>query len=302
MLDHVSSLPVPSILHRLLRTSISFLGSWPTLPLNCATFSNLGSTQSFIHGGSWRDPRNTYEDFAPSIKAVLDSSDIPQSTIRGFASLDYRLSAHPSFPQDLEDTPATDLRNAQHPDHILDIRAAIAYLDKEHGMGQDYILIGHSAGATLTYQLLMGDTALAGQASQPVPLPRVTIGISGIYDLQGLVTRFEGVHGGIYRSFVTGAFGSDEELWKKASPAHYHDKYAWPGGTIAMLAWSPEDTLIDEPEIDSMVRKMEGDGTPMAVVKDLTGDHEVVWEQGHQVARLVAEALKHMAGNTRQNI
>lgn len=231
----------------------------------------------------------------PSIKAVLASPDIAPSSIRGFASIDYRLSPHPNFPQDPGETPATNLRVAKHPDHVSDVRSALAYLDKEYGMGQDYILMGHSAGGTLTYQVLMGEAALEGSSLVSVPLPRVAIGISGIYDLPGLVTRFEGVHGGIYRHFVTGAFGSDEELWKKASPAYYPGKYSWPGGKVSMLAWSPEDTLIDEPEIECMVRKMTSDGTPMAIVKDLTGDHEVVWEQGDQIARLVKEALSHLA-------
>ncbi|KAL2212214.1 alpha/beta-hydrolase [Sarocladium strictum] len=248
----------------------------------------------FIHGGGWRDPRNTYEDFKPSIEAVLASKDISASSIRGFASLDYRLSPHPEFPQDPVDTPAVNLRAAKHPDHILDVRAALAYLDKHYGMGQDYILLGHSAGATLTYQLLMGEEALAGHPIVPAPLPRVTVGISGVYDLPGLVARGEGLYDGIYRKFVTGAFGSDEEAWKKPSPVNFSGKYTWPGGKVAILAWSPEDTLIDEPEIDCLIRKMKSDGNPMAVFKDLSGDHEVVWEQGDQVARLVAEALSHL--------
>lgn len=154
--------------------------------------------------------------------------------------------------------------------------------------------MGHSAGATLTYQLLMGDAALAGQVAMPVSLPRAAIGISGIYDLNGLVRRFEGVHGGIYRNFVTGAFGSDEELWKTVSPVNNPSKYIWPGVALAMLAWSPDDTMIDEPEIDCMMRKLEADGAHLTVVKDLNGDHEVVWEQGQQIVRLVAEAIEHI--------
>jgi acetyl esterase/lipase len=225
---------------------------------------------------------------------VLKSSNIAASSIRGFASIDYRLSPHPNFPQDPAKTPNIDLRIASHPDHILDVRAALAYLDKHYGMGQDYILLGHSAGGTLTYQLLMGEVALAGQPTVPAPLPRVAIGISGIYNLPGLVARMEGVHGGIYRHFITGAFSSDEQLWKEASPVNYPEKFSWPGGKGAMLAWSPEDTLIDEPEIDCMASKMKSDGTPVTIIKDLTGDHEVVWEQGDQVARLVAEALAHL--------
>ncbi|KAK0392413.1 hypothetical protein NLU13_1908 [Sarocladium strictum] len=248
----------------------------------------------FIHGGSWRDPRNTYNDFKPSIEAVLKSDRIPKSSIRGFASIDYRLSPHPSFPQDPAQTPVTDLRVARHPTHILDVRAALAYLDENYGLGQDYILLGHSAGATLTYQLLMGEAVLGGHPTASAPLPRVAVGISGIYDLPGLVTRFGDVYDGIYRKFVTGAFGEDEQLWRTASPVNYPGKFSWPGGKVAMVAWSPEDSLIDEPEIDCIADKMRTDATPMAVIKDLTGDHEVVWEQGDQVARLVAEALAHM--------
>lgn len=225
---------------------------------------------------------------------MLESKDISDSSIRGFASIDYRLSPHPKFPQDPADTPAVDLRAARHPDHILDVRAALAYLDEQYGMGQDYILLGHSAGATLTYQLLMGEDALAGHDMVPAPLPRVTVGIAGVYDLPGLVARRGELYDGIYRAFVTGAFGSDEEAWKKPSPVNFPGKYTWPGGKVAMLAWSPEDSLIDEPEIDCLIRKMKSDGNQMAVFKNLSGDHEVVWEKGDQVARLVTEALSHL--------
>ncbi|KAF9766809.1 hypothetical protein IL306_000721, partial [Fusarium sp. DS 682] len=256
--------------------------------------SNSVSHQRFVHGGGFRDPRNSFNDFKPSIEAVLKSDNITASSIRGFASIDYRLSPHPGFPQDRAETPAAQQRVARHPDHIFDVRAALAHLDKQYGLGQDYILLGHSAGATLTYQLLMGEAVLASQPTIPAPLPRVIIGISGVYDFPGLVTRFEGVHDGLYRSFVTGAYGSDVQLWKEVSPVNYHGKFSWPGGMVAMLAWSPEDAVIDEPEIDCMVSKMKRDGTPMAVMKDLIGDHDVVWEQGDQVARLVAEALAYL--------
>jgi|SRR5688572_18254165 pimeloyl-ACP methyl ester carboxylesterase len=282
------------------------------------TVSNSVSHSRFVHGGGFRDPLSSFHDFEPSLEAVLKSDNITASSIRGFASIDYRLSPHPGFPQDYAKTPATQLRVARHPDHIFDIRAALAYLDKQYSLGQDYILLGHSAGATLVYQLLMGEAALASQpncrqssqrTSNPfedcselqdlskeflAPLPRVIIGISGVYDFPGLVTRFEGVRDGLYRSFVTGAYGSDVQLWKEVSPVNYRGKFSWPGGIAAILAWSPEDTVIDELEIDCMVRKMKRDGTPVAVIKDLTGEHDVVWEQGDQVARLIAEALAHI--------
>jgi hypothetical protein len=105
----------------------------------------------YIHGGAWRDPNITYESFIPTIKHLVNrTTPMP---IAGFASIDYRLSAHPDFPQDA-DTPPEARREARHPDHIEDVCSALIYLICNHDIGFDYLLVGHSVGATLAFQVI----------------------------------------------------------------------------------------------------------------------------------------------------
>lgn len=218
-------------------------------------------------------------------------SEISGSSIRGLASIDYRLSPHPDMPQDPAAIPGSELRVAQHPDHIEDVWSALQFLVDHHGLTEDYILIGHSAGATLAFQLLMGKDALPGRAPPPhtVPLPKAVIGVSGIYDLVGIDERNAG-----YTDFITSAFGSEKSCWRRSSPALYMSNFAtnWPSRKLALLAWSEQDSLIDEPEIDSMSAKLIRDGVKPVVLKDLTGDHDDVWKEGAQLRRLIVDALK----------
>lgn len=241
---------------------------------------------SYIHGGAWRDPKITHLTFIPTINHLINSGRISPNSVAGFASIDYRLSAHPDHPQDPANTPAASLRDARHPDHIRDVQSAIGFLKEEYGMGEDYVLIGHSAGATLAFQLFM-DPAL----DPSIPLPSGIIGVSGIYDLVAVDDR----HGGNYAGFITSAFGSDKKTWNAASPVNYSNfKRDWPASRVTLLAWSHQDTLIDEPEIDAMAAKLIKDRISVSVTKELTGEHDQVWEEGHQLARLTLLALRQL--------
>jgi kynurenine formamidase len=248
---------------------------------------------SFIHGGAWRDPRNSLTDFEPAIKKILAAPDVDLgSSIRGFASINYRLSPYSGIPQD-PGTPQNQLRNAHHPDHILDVWAAIAYMERSYHMGQKYILIGHSAGSTLAFQLLMGTSVLSGQdPPAPVPLPSAVIGLAGIYEFYDLNVR----HGGSYAGFLCAAFGSDQSLWNLAAPACFSGsfKQIWTGPKLAVLGWSPEDVLIDEPEIDGMSLKLSKDGLKAHIFKDLSGDHNSTWQDGSDICRLVAFTIRKL--------
>lgn len=140
----------------------------------------------------------------------------------------------------------------------------------------------------------MGRDAVPRCPLPPAPFPRAVIGISGIYHIPGLVTRHEGMYGGIYRTFITDAFGQDESGWVTASPSCFPGKFLWQGGKLAVLAWSPEDTMIDRPELTAMTEKLEHDETPMLVRDALYGDHEVVWETGEQLPPLVKEVIQYL--------
>ncbi|KAK1503958.1 hypothetical protein CTAM01_04188 [Colletotrichum tamarilloi] len=249
----------------------------------------------YVHGGAWRDPRKTLQDFGASIQEILKSRSIPRSEIRGFISIDYRLSPHPLYPQDPDVTSPAELRCAQHPDHLRDTWSALAFLQREYQIGDRYILIGHSAGATLALQLPMGSVALGAAPPPEVEMPTAFIGVSGIYELYNLNARHEQT----YTQFIAGAFGDDQNSWNKVVPATFSGSFkdALPTKPLILLAWSPEDSLVDEPEIDTMAAKLKKDGVECTIVKDLTHDHDFVWEDGKQIARLLSEALTLLRKN-----
>ncbi|KAM0272183.1 hypothetical protein ACHAQH_008833 [Verticillium albo-atrum] len=251
----------------------------------------------FIHGGAWRDPRKLYPGFLPCIRSLLTSTNpsgpgLTSSGIRAFASIDYRLSSHPEFPQDPSAVPPSELREARHPDHLLDVRAALASLQARYAFGDRYVLIGHSAGATMAYQLAMGEAAIGlGAPAAPSPsvtLPVALVGVSGIYELR----KFGERHGPAYVTFIAGAFGDDESTWNNGMPACYGGSFSEQlASTRAYLSWSPEDQLVDEIEIDLMAKRLGQDQVEVKVTKNLTGNHDIVWEEGTQLARLIRSVL-----------
>lgn len=202
--------------------------------------------------------------------------------IAGFISIDYRLSPHPEFPE--------ESATAKHPDHLEDVWSALNYVQDKYELSENYILVGHSAGATLAMQLLMSNDILPSHPKGP--LPSAIIGVSGIYDLVGLNDRYNGGYAG----FIGSAFGDDKAGWDKASPAKFGSGFKdnWPTGKLALLAWSPEDGLIDEPEIDNMATLLMKQGVALEINKDLRGEHDYVWQDGSQIARLVITTLHHL--------
>lgn len=215
-------------------------------------------------------------------------------TVRGFVSIDYRLSAYDAqFPQGGE-TPPAELRNAQHPDHLHDVRSAMEFLSSRLDIGEKYVLIGHSAGAMLAFQLLMSDAPWQPASGVPLPRPAAIVGLSGIYDLVNLNRRY----GGDYAGFISAAFGEDEKVWQDASPAQYSSSFAQqllPRDTPVFLAISPEDGLLDLAETASMADKLRADGFKPTVMNDLHGEHDFVWQDGRQIATLVQRVLRELA-------
>lgn len=258
----------------------------------------------FIHGGAWRDPRATFNEVEPTTAALLDPAHphhLPHaaSRIAGIASLNYRLSPHPQFAQDLDHTPDFATRTARHPDHLVDVLHGLRFLQGKFGFGSDYVFFGHSAGGFLNYQVLLGrscylDVAGDGgrrQASfdDDVALPVAVVGFEGIYDLTGLDARMKGV----YSSFIEGAFGP-RSGWDAASPATAAGTFrTWSEGggvgKLAVLAQSRDDELVDMPECDKMEARLRRDGVANVLVfRDLAGGHFEVLQDG-SFARVLKE-------------
>ncbi|KAI1180778.1 alpha/beta-hydrolase [Nemania sp. FL0916] len=276
----------------------------------------------YIHGGAWRDPRVTHEVFTPSIDRILSSPSTESKASRaiaGFASIDYRLSPHPQFPQDPTTTPVDQFRAARHPDHLNDIRAALVFLQQTYGFGSNYVLIGHSAGGALVFQLpasVSTPASASSEAGKHPDLPAAVVALEGLYDFRGINERYKGA----YTLFFRGAFGDDPESWDAAAPIKFSGNYAdnWPSGKLVLIGWSPDDTLIDGPEADNMARrlldldefveeKLDDEGEEesgnkgkkrLLLLKDLQGEHDEIWRSGEHVARTALIALRKLGAGS----
>ncbi|KAL9620543.1 MAG: hypothetical protein Q9160_004904 [Pyrenula sp. 1 TL-2023] len=245
----------------------------------------------YIHGGAWRDPLITSSSFIPFLKSLYPSqssasSSSPISHIAGIASLSYRLSPHPSHPQDPSQTPDHNLRNAKHPQHIEDVVSAIADLQGRYNFGNQYVIVGHSCGATLAFQVAMyagvpwkssgggvyGDRK-EEEAKMRCQLPVAIVGVEGIYGVDLLLRDYKDVSSA-YREFVEAAFGDSRDAWIAVSPAQRaYERYvcSWAdnidekgegrrkGKVLALLAHSHEDELVNMAQSDEMARVLKGE-------------------------------------------
>ena len=237
----------------------------------------------------------TDKSLLPAIQTLLSQPEqrgLLKENVTAFASVSYRLSAHPSFPQDPETTLASQLRNASHPDHLIDVLSSIDFLQARFGFGNRYILVGHSCGATLALQTLMRKHVLGEERSSEFKNPEVVVGVAGIYDIRLLRDCHENP---AYNTFTVGAFGSDEEVWDSVSPANFQGlKDAWPEGKVLALVSSEGDELVDEKQIEVMVdRSRDLDGaTKVEVIKDLKEGHNDIWGKGAEMAQVIGTVLK----------
>ncbi|KAJ5794208.1 hypothetical protein N7457_000807 [Penicillium paradoxum] len=284
----------------------------------------------YIHGGAWRDPTVTLDSFKPT-ESILRDADLP---IAGFASISYRLSPHPNHPQDSRSTAPNDFQNARHPDHIRDVKAALAFLQNTYGFGARYILIGHSCGATLAFQAVMGaisdhreqpfiggkenqDISVGVVSASPGPLPpplaaqpTAIVGVAGIYDLRRLRDSHRDIPA--YQEFIEGAFGPNELLWDGVSPAQMAGSRGveggWKSGRLAVLAHSKDDGLVDHSQMEAMeeaLRYWEKTEAQIPAhefphrdrrlcVLSISGTHDEAWEKGDQLARAVKFAFEQL--------
>ncbi|KAI0396140.1 alpha/beta-hydrolase [Xylariaceae sp. FL0594] len=317
---------------------------------------------------SLKPPKQEAEEEVPENEIAEKNMKEKKIKIAGFASLDYRLSPHPLFPQDPATTPVNAYRGAMHPDHVDDVRAALGYLHSREGKkgGLGYILVGHSAGGALAFQVLgrvgasddenKSETEKEDEKENKkekekeedrgkLPPPKAIISISGLHDFRAINARRGN---DAYAPFFRAAFGRDETDWDAAAPVKYAGNFDFisssesgsgsgsgGGGGLVILASSPDDTLVDVPEVEGMAERLmdvdgfvleeeeradaeteegdkeeeeeeekgpaeEGKRNRLVVVKDLQGDHDDIWRDGEGVARLVRIALRKLGGASGQ--
>lgn len=263
-------------------------------------------------------------------ESILRDTGLP---ISGFASISYRLSPHPNHPQDPQTAP-NDRQEAKHPDHIRDVEAALAFLQNTYGFGARYILVGHSCGATLAFQAVMGAVSdhreqafTGGQknlninvgvvSASPGPLPppltahpTAIVGVAGIYDLRRLRDSHRDISA--YLEFIEGAFGSNELLWDGVSPAQMVGSRGveggWKTGRLAVLAHSKDDELVDDSQMEAMKEALSHWGKTEAQIPvqelshrdrrlrvlSISGAHDEAWEKGDQLAHAVKFAFEQL--------
>ncbi|KAH0542741.1 hypothetical protein FGG08_002880 [Glutinoglossum americanum] len=245
----------------------------------------------YIHGGAWRDPDVSMESFDPALNLLLEWQQ--KDDIVGFASINYRLSPyhrHSTNPSSSSD-PA---RNAEHPDHIHDTLAAIYFLQQKYGFKERYLLVGHSCGATLAFQTVMGRWSQTS-GNVGIALPFGILGVAGIYDL--IRIRDNHCNASVYQTFLEDAFGKSEGIWTEASPTSGDYDKSWPNGKLALVVHSLEDELVEEEQATLMVQTLRrgGSGEESKRLNILhileTGKHDEIWDRGILLATVIAKAV-----------
>jgi kynurenine formamidase len=261
----------------------------------------------YIHGGAWRDPEIAASSFLASEKKLLDiATPLGKDRISGIASINYRLSPYPSHATS-PSSPHDPARNASHPDHINDVLVAILYLQEEYAFGNRYILIGHSCGATLAFQVAM--KRFWGSQYDPtsalelnVEPPMAVIGVSGIYDIPGLVDSNAEISA--YRDLVVNAMGSDRKVWEDASPTNGDYENGWEEAKLAVLLHSEADELVAMDQPNAMFEALgkqgfsetAGDEKVRKFVKVKGWEHDAIWKDGKALADVILDTIADLTG------
>lgn len=263
-----------------------------------------GTWVIYIHGGAWRDPAVTSSSFEPTLEKLFKSHDSILSKVAGFASISYTLSPYPNHPSDPSPpkdpkVPVDNSRMGRHPDHILDVLRALSFLQAKGGFGDNYVLLGHSCGATLAFQVLE-DLARWGAEAQRLELvkPKTVIGLNGLYDLPTLIRDPGEKHAAwkwIYEELTRGAFGDDEKTWYEASPVSVKDRvreWGQKDGRV-FLVQSKEDSLVPYRQLEDFLSSWQSSRASGVEVTELpaSGDHDEMWEKADRMAEIVAEVL-----------
>jgi acetyl esterase/lipase len=254
----------------------------------------------YIHGGAWRDPLVLSDSFAATVSHLEPTA----SKIAGIASINYSLSPHPhhptqpSPPKDLEQETVDKSRVATHPDHIFDVLTALGFLQMKYGFGNNYVLIGHSCGATLALQVAMDHKRWVDECwGLEVAKPKVVIGLNGLYDMPKLIHKPGEKHqklAPVYTAFTKLAFGLDEKVWHDISPSSVDDwAKEWKEGKKIILAQSSEDSLVPYCQTEDMLKQLNASKSGKLQVQEVpaTGDHNFIWEEGQRLADIIIEAI-----------
>jgi kynurenine formamidase len=215
---------------------------------------------------------------------VLSKSSLEVS-IAGFASINYRLSPYPSHPKS-PSSPGDKSRNVHYPVHLTDVSRALLYLDEKYRISNRYLLTGHSAGATLAFEL----NNCYPQKTQ-LPQPACVLGISGIYDLEAFVKSHSNIPA--YRTLIENAF-PDKSLWEQASPnkSRLSEFAKWQDAKAVIISHSDEDELVEKAQASYMLERARMASGAKVHFLPATGTHDEIWESGHILAGLITKSIE----------
>jgi hypothetical protein len=171
--------------------------------------------------------------------------------------------------------------------------------------GYDYVIVGHSAGATLAFQSWVLRCACA--TYRPA---KALVGLAGIYNLPAVVRNH--AEEPFYRKFITDAFTADEKIWVDASPSNKEFEGMWENGgaETIILGSSEEDVLVEREQPEEMQAVLEcqgwelvkGDGAGKKTGErkkevlrlELEGSHDEIWKLGTGVRRSVELVMQRL--------
>lgn len=243
-----------------------------------------------IHGGAWRDPNNTYDDFAVMAQHLINSS-IPVNIF----SINYRLSPE-----------------IKHPFHLLDILYAFKYLNQNFNLGNVQIL-GHSVGATLALQLLNFDDIITwgfktlvdmnDASTNRIPtaeglmelfLDISKLNITKVFLLDGIFDNLKLIeeYGAPYKEFVDNAFISEEQYKNASQLSTIQDLNIYQNFKSAQIhiLYSKEDELLSENQTNELQGYLDRNQVGYIIDKGFWGKHEDVYKS-LEVSKIIGSSI-----------
>ena len=239
----------------------------------------------YVHGGAWLDPEQDSKCFEPAVK-ILWNSPLKDS-IAGYASINYRLSPNLSHSKN-PSSPDDPSRNVHYPSHLVDVAHALLFLQENYNIENRYLLAGHSAGATMAFEL--HNWYLHGAQ---LPKPLCVLGIAGIYNFDAFLEAHN--HIPFYKAFMENAF-PDKSLWEQASP--YRSRLPglanWEHAKAVIISHSFQDELVEEAQASFMLERtrMTANAQEKVHFLDASGTHDEIWSNGQILAGLITKSLE----------
>lgn len=236
--------------------------------------SNL-KTLVFIHGGAWRDPDNTYDDFQEVVQKI---GDIGTNVI----AINYRLSPE-----------------VKHPHHLQDVVTALSTLSSELKVTK-VLVVGHSVGATLMLQLLnykhiiaeglkeLGDKT--AQLSLPETLQFETLlFVDGIYNVAELVEEYPDYIGFVREAFTSKSmYTTATQLSSQTAPELKHFEKAQ-----FVVVQSQQDELLTLNQTLLFQKYLVFHKVPFTFYSGAYGLHEEVY-RSQELADIVLDHIKRI--------